>query len=137
MAFACPEFLERLEGAPDVPHYHLGSREWSTATFLSRAYSMSNDGWVMTWATIALTALLELLTIDVIRKVVQRKGGAGLYVQGVLCNFLNNAVLGPPLYELVSTVARSDKSLRERRGSPRMPARGCGGAARRTWRSCS
>ena len=102
MAFACPEFLERLEGAPDVPHYHLGSREWSTATFLSRAYSMSNDGWVMTWATIALTALLELLTIDVIRKVVQRKGGAGLYVQGVLCNFLNNAVLGPPLYELVS-----------------------------------
>ena len=50
----------------------------------------------------ALTAVLELLSLDAVRFVCRRKGGAKLYAQGVACNFINNAVLGPPLYELVS-----------------------------------
>ena len=50
----------------------------------------------------ALTFVLELLSLDAVRFVCRRKGGAKLYAQGVACNFINNAVLGPPLYELVS-----------------------------------
>jgi len=91
-----PEFWARLAGAPDEPAA-LGSR-----LFFERAYSTSNDGWIMTWASLALTAVLELLSLDSVRYVCRRKGGAKLYAQGVLCNFVNNAVLGPPLYELIS-----------------------------------
>jgi len=101
LPFACvpdlPDLISRLDGSPDVPQYLLGSQE-----FFLRAYSMTNDGWVMTWATLVLTALLELLSFDYVRKICERKDGTKLYAQGVLCNFLNNAVLGPPLYELVS-----------------------------------
>ena len=101
LPFACvpdlPELISRLDGSPDAPQYLLGSRE-----FFSRAYSMTNDGWVMAWATLVLTVLLELLSIDRVRKICEREGGAKLYAQGVYSNLLNNAVLGPPLYELVS-----------------------------------
>jgi len=100
-AFACapdlPELIVRLSAPPLVSEHLLGSQG-----FFARAYSMSNDGWVMTWATLVLTALLELLSIDAVRKICQRKNGSKLYAQGVLCNFVNNAVLGPPLYELIS-----------------------------------
>jgi len=100
-AFACapdlPDLIARLSGGPDDSDYLLGSH-----AFFARAYSMSNDGWVMTWATLVLTVLLELLSIDAARKICQRKSGAKLYAQGVACNFVNNAILGPPLYELVS-----------------------------------
>ena len=87
------EMASRLNEAPDVPFED---------TFFARAYSLSNDGWVMTWATLILTALLELMSMDEVRKVCKREGGRTLYAQGVLCNVVNNAVLGPPLYELVS-----------------------------------
>ena len=50
----------------------------------------------------ALTAVLELLSLGAVRAVCRKKGGAKLYAQGVACNFLNNAVLGPPTYELVA-----------------------------------
>jgi sterol desaturase/sphingolipid hydroxylase (fatty acid hydroxylase superfamily) len=96
LMMAVPAFFARLAGAPDEPAVLL-SRE-----FFGRAYSMSNDGWVMTWASLALTFVLELLSLDAVRFVCRRKGGAKLYAQGVACNFINNAVLGPPLYELVS-----------------------------------
>merc|ERR1719305_1273285 len=56
----------------------------------------------MTWATLMLTVLLELLSADAVVKICQKKSGTKLYLQGVLCNFVNNAFLGPPLYELVS-----------------------------------
>mmetsp|Transcript_11973 Transcript_11973/g.38063 ORF Transcript_11973/g.38063 Transcript_11973/m.38063 type:complete len:296 (+) Transcript_11973:92-979(+) len=87
------DMASRLNEAPDVPFED---------TFFARAYSMSNDGWLMTWATLILTALLELMSMDEVRKVCKREGGRTLYAQGVLCNIVNNAVLGPPLYELVS-----------------------------------
>ena len=32
----------------------------------------------------------------------KRKGGTKLYLQGVAFNIVNNAIFGPPLYELVS-----------------------------------
>ena len=50
----------------------------------------------------ALTAVLELLSLGAVRAVCRKKGGAKLYAQGVACNFLNNALLGPPTYELAS-----------------------------------
>ena len=60
------EMASRLNEAPDVPFED---------TFFARAYSMSNDGWVMTWATLILTALLELMSMDEVRKVCKREGG--------------------------------------------------------------
>jgi len=42
------------------------------------------------------------MSLASVRFVCKRKGGAKLYAQGILCNFVNNAFLGPPLYELVS-----------------------------------
>ena len=45
---AVPAFFARLAEAPDEPAV-LFSRD-----FFGRAYSMSNDGWVMTWASLAL-----------------------------------------------------------------------------------
>jgi len=50
LMMAVPAFFARLAGAPDEPAV-LFSRE-----FFGRAYSMSNDGWVMTWASLALTS---------------------------------------------------------------------------------
>ena len=55
----------------------------------------------------ALTAVLELLSLGAVRAVCRKKGGAKLYAQGVACNFLNNAVLGPPTYELVANRSMS------------------------------
>lgn len=89
-------YFAKLAGPPDEPAV-LFSRE-----FFGRAYSWSNDGWVMTWASLALTAVLELLSLGAVRAVCRKKGGAKLYAQGVACNFLNNAVFGPPTYELVA-----------------------------------
>ena len=92
-----PSLAARLNKAPDVPGYLLGSQ-----AFFGRSYSMSNDGWVMAWGTLVLTVLLEFLSADAVVNICKKKGGTNLYLQGVLCNFVNNAVFGPPLYELVS-----------------------------------
>jgi sterol desaturase/sphingolipid hydroxylase (fatty acid hydroxylase superfamily) len=75
----------------------------SLQAFFARAYSMENDGMVMAVVTIAVTVLLELLpgSVSGLRKLFKSKGGPKLYAQGVLYNFLNNVVLGPPVYELV------------------------------------
>ncbi|GMH52268.1 hypothetical protein TL16_g01195 [Triparma laevis f. inornata] len=67
-----------------------------------QTYSTSNDGWVMAWATLFLTGLLEIVSMGEVTKVCRRTGGRKLYALGVLYNFINNAVLGPPLYTLVS-----------------------------------
>ena len=90
-------FFARLETMPTEPAA-LGS-----LAFFARAFSMSNDGMVMTLATLALTLLLELLSFDGVRQICGKKGGTKLYAQGVLCNIINNGVLGPPLYELVAS----------------------------------
>ena len=48
LMMAVPAFFARLTEAPDAPAV-LFSRE-----FFGRAYSTSNDGWVMTWVSLAL-----------------------------------------------------------------------------------
>ena len=125
---AVPDFFSRLAGPPDEPAA-LGS-----LLFFKRAYSTSNDGSIMSWASLVrtashvlgaaapcagghpcpnspqsyvsnlhpcviqvLTAVLELMSLASVRFVCKRKGGAKLYAQGILCNFVNNAFLGPPL----------------------------------------
>ena len=57
---------------------------------------------VMTLMTLALLAVLELLSWDGVRSIVKKKGGMGLYLQGVAYNIINTGIFGPMLYELVS-----------------------------------
>jgi len=91
------EFMAVRLNAEAAPPAELGSLE-----FFQRAYSFSNDGFVMSLLTLALTLALELLSLDSLRAILKRKGGTKLYLQGVAFNIVNNAVFGPPLYELVS-----------------------------------
>ena len=51
LMMAVPAFFARLTEAPDAPAV-LFSRE-----FFGRAYSTSNDGWVMTWVSLALSCV--------------------------------------------------------------------------------
>ena len=51
LMMAVPAFFARLAEAPDAPAV-LFSRE-----FFGRAYSTSNDGWVMTWVSLALSCV--------------------------------------------------------------------------------
>ena len=92
-----PGFMSRLNSST-APQTVVGSQE-----FFKRAFSSSNDGMVMTLLTLGLTLLLELFSLGYVRKICAKKGGTTLYIQGVLCNLINNAVLGPPLYELVTS----------------------------------
>ena len=54
LMMAVPAFFARLTEAPDAPAV-LFSRE-----FFGRAYSTSNDGWVMTWVSLALKLCLHV-----------------------------------------------------------------------------
>jgi sterol desaturase/sphingolipid hydroxylase (fatty acid hydroxylase superfamily) len=75
--------------------------------FWQRAFSLENDGMVMALATLAVTLLLELISLGPVRKLCKTKGGRQLYAWGVLYNFLNNGILGPPTYEFVCTYCSS------------------------------
>eukprot|EP00322_Chrysochromulina_rotalis_P004963 CAMPEP_0115850210 /NCGR_PEP_ID=MMETSP0287-20121206/11845_1 /TAXON_ID=412157 /ORGANISM="Chrysochromulina rotalis, Strain UIO044" /LENGTH=274 /DNA_ID=CAMNT_0003304197 /DNA_START=17 /DNA_END=841 /DNA_ORIENTATION=+ len=72
---------------------------------VKHAFSLSNPGVVMTIATCVLTVVLELASLDAVRKICsdKKKQGATLYAQGVAMNVVNNCVLGPMAYELVAT----------------------------------
>jgi sterol desaturase/sphingolipid hydroxylase (fatty acid hydroxylase superfamily) len=90
-----PGWLTRLDDAP--------LKHQPDVAFLTRAFSSDNDGVVMTLLTFALTAVLELMSFDAVRAVCRKDAGARLYAQGVLMNIVNNGIMGPPLYELVSS----------------------------------
>ena len=85
--------LTHLDGPPAYP----------VDNFVSRAYSWNNDGVVMTTFTVILTILLELCSLDAVSRIVSAKQGAQLYAKGVAMNVVNNCLLGPLAYELVST----------------------------------
>lgn len=91
------EFVVVRLNAPLAPAAELGSLE-----FFQRSFSFANDGFIMSLLTLSLTLALELLSLDSLRSILNRKGGKTLYAQGVAFNIVNNMILGPPLYELVS-----------------------------------
>ena len=70
--------------------------------FASSAYSLQNDGWLITIGTVSLTAMLELVSLKHVKSICESESGRKLYLQGVLMNFLNNIVLGPLAYQLVN-----------------------------------
>ena len=70
--------------------------------FLRHAFSTDNDGVVMTTLTVILTIILELASLDAVRKICRSKAGAQLYAEGVLMNIVNNCILGPMAYQFVN-----------------------------------
>ena len=93
---AFPDWILRLDKA--TPVYTADS-----PAFLSRAYSTANDGVVMTILTVVLTLGLELASFGDVLNICKNKQGATLYAQAVALNILNNCILGPLAYELVSS----------------------------------
>jgi len=89
------DWLRRLDEAP--------RKDALETTFLERAFSTESDAFVMTSATMMLTLVLELVSLDAVRKVCRKKGGASLYAQGVAMNIVNNCILGPMAYEVVAS----------------------------------
>ena len=83
---------------------------------------MSNDGWVMTWATLVLTAVFELVSIDAVRKICQKKNGV-LYAQGVASNFVNNASLARCIPARLQPMDVAAFLCWPRRDGPRHPRR--------------
>jgi len=70
---------------------------------LSVIFSMQNDGIIMTLATFPCTALLEIASAASTLRILRQKDGQRLYLKAVVCNLVNNGILGPPLYWLVAT----------------------------------
>jgi sterol desaturase/sphingolipid hydroxylase (fatty acid hydroxylase superfamily) len=87
-----------------VPRFAVESAPMkATGSFsLKHAFSFANDAIPMTFCTVMLTLLLELASLDAVRSICRRKGGAQLYAQGVLANFVNNCLFGPISYEMVN-----------------------------------
>merc|ERR1712087_103775 len=65
-------------------------------------WSTDNDGVAMTLATFTLTLILEMVSARSARKIMRQKNGVRLYAQAVAANLLNNGVLGPIAYYMVS-----------------------------------
>jgi len=71
--------------------------------YVARTWSLQNDSVVMTLATFALTAMLELLSLDAVHNICTKKPGTRYYVQGVMMNIFNNGILGPIAYDIVTS----------------------------------
>ena len=91
-------------GVMDWIHHldELPTKASPESAFLARAFSVDNDGIIMSALTVALTLFLELCSLSAVRGVWHKKGGQTLYAQGMIANVVNNCILGPAAYELVN-----------------------------------
>lgn len=77
------------------------SDKMNTKFSVAHAFSFENDAMVMTFYTLVLTLVLELVSWQHVRRTCSKPAGAKLYAQGVLMNIVNNCILGPLAYEFV------------------------------------
>ena len=97
VAASVGEWIHRLNEAPPQKAAYAGT------PFVARTWSLQNDAVVMTLATFALTLVLELMSLDAVRKICTKNPGVRTYQQGLLMNIVNNGLLGPISYDVVNS----------------------------------
>eukprot|EP00980_Cylindrotheca_fusiformis_P000239 scaffold52_cov183-Cylindrotheca_fusiformis.AAC.18 len=76
--------------------------------FLGRAL----EGLWLSFGTFMVTVVLELWSLDTVKKVLSQTGGSSLYSKAVSANLRNHFLFGSPLYTLTSLpLCRSGKDL--------------------------
>ena len=85
-----------------VPHFVLDATPPPSEFSLSHCFSFENDAATMSFCTVVLTLVLELVSLDAVRKMCRTPAGRSLYAQGVAMNIINNCILGPISYEIVN-----------------------------------